>query len=112
VLLPSDTHRNPIKSFTAVLLAFVAYLLTLPRKIRSLTPGFVGSLLCSLDLENGCDVAAERRAVPEPGGITTHKIVLFIVSAVRTTNPACNPLKVLGCSQNILIPNDFAVLIA
>jgi hypothetical protein len=31
VLLPSDTHRKPIPSITAVLLPFVTYLLTLPR---------------------------------------------------------------------------------
>jgi hypothetical protein len=31
VLLPSDTHRNPITSITAVLLPIVACLLTLPR---------------------------------------------------------------------------------
>jgi hypothetical protein len=31
VLLPSDTHRKPITSITAVLVTFVAYLLTLPR---------------------------------------------------------------------------------
>jgi hypothetical protein len=31
VLLPSDTHRKPITSFTAVLLPSVIYLLTLPR---------------------------------------------------------------------------------
>jgi hypothetical protein len=31
VLLPSDTHRKPITSITAVLLPFVAYLLTLSR---------------------------------------------------------------------------------
>jgi hypothetical protein len=31
VLLPSDTHRNPIISITAVLLPFETYLLTLPR---------------------------------------------------------------------------------
>jgi hypothetical protein len=31
VLLPSDTHRKPITSITAVLLPFVTYLLTLPR---------------------------------------------------------------------------------
>jgi hypothetical protein len=30
VLLPSDTHRKPITSITAVLLPFVSYLLTLP----------------------------------------------------------------------------------
>jgi hypothetical protein len=30
VLLPSDTHRIPITSITAVLLSFVTYLLTLP----------------------------------------------------------------------------------
>jgi hypothetical protein len=30
VLLPSDTHRKPITSITAVLLPFVTYLLTLP----------------------------------------------------------------------------------
>jgi hypothetical protein len=31
VLLPSETHRKPITSITAVLLPFVTYLLTLPR---------------------------------------------------------------------------------
>jgi hypothetical protein len=31
VLLPSDTHRKPISSITAVLFSFVTYLLTLPR---------------------------------------------------------------------------------
>jgi hypothetical protein len=31
VLLPSDTHRKPITTITAVLLPFVTYLLTLPR---------------------------------------------------------------------------------
>jgi Flp pilus assembly protein TadG len=31
VLLPSDTHRKPITSITAVLLPSVTYLLTLPR---------------------------------------------------------------------------------
>jgi hypothetical protein len=31
VLLPSDTHRKPITSITAVLLPFVTYLLALPR---------------------------------------------------------------------------------
>jgi hypothetical protein len=31
VLLPSDTHRIPITSITAVLLPFVTYLLTLSR---------------------------------------------------------------------------------
>jgi hypothetical protein len=31
VLLPSETHRNPITSITFVLLPFVTYLLTLPR---------------------------------------------------------------------------------
>jgi hypothetical protein len=31
VLLPSDIRRKPITSITAVLLPFVAYLLTLPR---------------------------------------------------------------------------------
>jgi hypothetical protein len=31
VLLPSDTHRKPITSITAVLLPFVTHLLTLPR---------------------------------------------------------------------------------
>jgi hypothetical protein len=31
VLLPSDTHRKPITSITAVLLPLVTYLLTLPR---------------------------------------------------------------------------------
>jgi hypothetical protein len=31
VLLPSDVHREPITSITAVLLPFVTYLLTLPR---------------------------------------------------------------------------------
>jgi hypothetical protein len=31
VLLPSDTHRKPITSITAVLLPFVTYSLTLPR---------------------------------------------------------------------------------
>jgi hypothetical protein len=31
MLLPSDTHRNPITSITAVLLSFLTYLLTLPR---------------------------------------------------------------------------------
>jgi hypothetical protein len=31
VLLPSDTNRKPITSITAVLLPFVAYLLTLAR---------------------------------------------------------------------------------
>jgi hypothetical protein len=36
VLLPSDTHREPITSNTAVLLPFVTYLLTLPR-VRELT---------------------------------------------------------------------------
>jgi hypothetical protein len=30
VLLPSDTHRKPIRSITAVLLPFTAYSLTLP----------------------------------------------------------------------------------
>jgi hypothetical protein len=30
VLLPSDTHRKPITSITAVLLPIVTYLLTLP----------------------------------------------------------------------------------
>jgi hypothetical protein len=31
VLLPSDTHRNPITSITVVFLPFVTYLVTLPR---------------------------------------------------------------------------------
>jgi hypothetical protein len=34
VLLPSDTLRNPITSFTAVLLQFVTYLVHLPRNAR------------------------------------------------------------------------------
>jgi hypothetical protein len=34
VLLPTDTHRKPITSIPAVLLPFVAYLLTLPRKLN------------------------------------------------------------------------------
>jgi hypothetical protein len=34
VLLPSDTHRKPITSITVVLLQFVTYLLTLPRKLQ------------------------------------------------------------------------------
>jgi hypothetical protein len=33
VLLPSDTHRKPITSITAVLLPFVTYLLILPRTL-------------------------------------------------------------------------------
>jgi hypothetical protein len=37
VLLPSDIHRKPTTSITAVLLLFVAYVLTLPRiKVRRL----------------------------------------------------------------------------
>jgi hypothetical protein len=35
VLLPGDTHRTSITSITAVLLAFVIYLLTLPRTCKS-----------------------------------------------------------------------------
>jgi hypothetical protein len=34
VLLPSDTHRKSITLVTTVLLPFVSYLLTLPRKIH------------------------------------------------------------------------------
>jgi hypothetical protein len=34
VLLPSDGHRKPITSITAVLLPFVTYLLTLPHNIN------------------------------------------------------------------------------
>jgi hypothetical protein len=33
VLLPSDTHREPITSITPVLPPFVTYLLALPRNI-------------------------------------------------------------------------------
>jgi hypothetical protein len=35
VLLPTDTHRKPITSITAVLLPFVACLLTLPRSLAT-----------------------------------------------------------------------------
>jgi hypothetical protein len=38
VLLPTDTHRKPIASITAVLLPFVAYLLSLPRTTGTPTP--------------------------------------------------------------------------
>jgi hypothetical protein len=44
VLLPSDTHRNPITSITTVLLPFVAYLLTLPRIRKSAECQYVKKL--------------------------------------------------------------------
>jgi hypothetical protein len=48
VLLPSDTHRTPVTTITAVVLPFVTYLLTLPRsfhgpKVFHLQMGTVGS---------------------------------------------------------------------
>jgi hypothetical protein len=38
VLLPSDTHRKPIMSITAILLPFVTYLLTIINRIAQYGP--------------------------------------------------------------------------
>jgi hypothetical protein len=55
VLLPSDIQRKPFTSFTAVLLPFVTYLLTLPRNYRDI-PRHVFSSVCkaSLTIKNTC----------------------------------------------------------
>jgi hypothetical protein len=39
VLLPSDKHRKPITSITAVLLPFVTYLLTITSNMEQITKG-------------------------------------------------------------------------
>jgi hypothetical protein len=55
VLLPSETHRKPITSITAVLLPFVTNLLTLPRKNSQKLTGSYPTLWCFPRIRNEID---------------------------------------------------------
>jgi hypothetical protein len=63
MLLPSDTQRQPIISATAVLLSFVTYLLTLPRKTCEIMICWIWRRINTCKLLTQCKSTQGRKSV-------------------------------------------------
>jgi hypothetical protein len=90
VLLPSDTHRKPIASITAVLLPLVTYLLTLPRTCSPRNRLLIFSSFFKKRLN--ATLSASQTNYPEAPQSGSHVFQLLYLDAYLCSSETSAPL--------------------